>query len=195
MLAMADSSAYVTGILSEAITSDPDLRLRDGHRIVTACFRRLQAVPGDYNAMYCLARLRQVMGNEEAESLLHTLQRMMQAEIQQAPKNANALMIMAKTLTRLGRFPEGADFAQKALSIDTGNVEIRYQVAQVYAMQMYSIKKKGTDQGKKDAALYELHRAVSRSFRIEQLVSADFFNMVDQPEFQGLLQTTAGQHQ
>ncbi len=193
MLVDPDSNQYITTALTEAVTGDAELRLREGHRIVTACYRRLQEVPGDYNALYCLARLRQVTGNSEAESLLRTLQRMLQAEIQQSPKDSKALMVMAKTMVRLGRFPEATDYARRAMAIDTGDAEMRYQVAQVYAMQMYSVKKKGIDQQQKDMALNELRRALSRSYRLEQITNADFYNMFDQPEFQAAIQQTAPQ--
>jgi tetratricopeptide (TPR) repeat protein len=185
LFVVRDSTEYLTGPFADAVLSDPDLSLSQSTRVIEACRRRLRAQPGDYVTTYKLGRLLQISGKGmEAMSVLNTVEIQLRAETQQHPKNALAMMFLAKTLTRLGKFTEAISLAQRAAEIDKNNVEVKYQLAQVYSLQMYSSQNKSIDEKKKQEAFRILGAAITMSYRFDQLVSADFFNMVEQPEFQ-----------
>src|ERR1051325_2281078 len=57
------------------------------------------------------------------------------------------------------------------------------RIAQMYSLQMYSQKEKKIDEKAKENALRALSDAVRLSYRLDELASADFYNLSDQPEF------------
>lgn len=183
-----DSTGFLVGPFADIVTSDPDLVLTHSARVISACDRRLEADPNDYYSLYQLARLKQVMGKfEEAGILLKKLSTVLQGVLRQHPKDSRAMMYLALTMTRLGKFPEAEALARRALDLDPRNPEIDYLAARMYALQMYS-KKKGTDEKKKADGLKALRQAITLDYRLAEVVNPDFFNMYDLPEFRSLIQ-------
>jgi hypothetical protein len=96
-------------------------------------------------------------------------------------------MYLALTLTRLGKYPEAVILATKAMNTESKNAIVRYRIAQMYSVQMYSQKKKEIDAKKKEQALKALRDAVALSFRPEELSNGDFYNLSSQPEFRSAI--------
>ncbi|MBI3765909.1 MAG: hypothetical protein HY277_05335, partial [Ignavibacteriales bacterium] len=184
-----DSLAYIAGPVADAITFDPDLRFSQGNRVIAACERNIASNPKDYFSMYQLARLLPVMGKyAEGKERLRTLEALLQNEVRLHPKDTRALVYLALTLTRFGKFADATLYARKAIDLEPKNADVIYKIAQVYSLQMYSQKKKEIDPKKKEAALKTLRQAIRINYRLDQLTNADFYNMFDQPEFQSLIQ-------
>src|SRR5262249_10161505 len=114
----------------------------------------------------------------------------LRAEVKKNPKNARALIYLALTLTRQGKYPETSDLAQKAAALDKRSAEVRYRTAQMYSLQMYSLKEKKIDPKAKDNALQALGQAVGLGYRLDELASADFYNLSGQPEFKEAIEQT-----
>ncbi|MBI1802975.1 MAG: tetratricopeptide repeat protein [Ignavibacteria bacterium] len=190
---VADSTSYLIGPVADEILSDPSLSLIYSSRVGAAFQRRLRADSSDYTAKYGLARMLQVTGQAaDATDLLMKLESRLKAHLQLHPRDVRAMVLMAKTLTRLGKFPEATELAKQALKIDPGSPEVRYRIAQVYSLQMYSQKNNAIDEKKKSEALQALRNALAHSFRLDELTNADFYNMYEQSEFRSVLQGYAG---
>jgi tetratricopeptide (TPR) repeat protein len=184
-----DSTAYLVGPFADAVVLDPDLSLTQSDRVIAACRDQLRADPGDYATMYRLARLLQVTGKPlDAAALLAKSETILRAAVQHDPRNAGAMMYLALTLTRQGKFPEAAQLALKAEKTWPDNPEIKYRIAQMYTLQMYSQKEKKIDEKAKENALQALRDAVKLSYRFDELASADFYNLLDQPEFRSAIE-------
>lgn len=179
-----DSAAYLLGPFADAVVLDPDLSNSQSDRVAAAFRARLRAQPADYATMYRFARLLQVTGKAlDAGNLLGKAETLLRSEIQRSPKDASAMMYLALTLTRQGKFPEGADLGLKAAALGKGIPEVKYKLAQLYSLQMYSQKEKKIDDKAKENALQALREAVALSYRLDELASADFYNLFEQPEF------------
>ena len=129
-------------------------------------------------------------GGLEADSLLKKAEGILRKEVQIHPKNSDAMMYLALTLTRLGRYPEAIALANNAAAFDRDNAVVKYRIAQMYSVQMYSHKKKEIDANKKNEALKALREAVAIHYRLDELTSADFYNFRDQDEFHSIVATT-----
>jgi TolB-like protein/Flp pilus assembly protein TadD len=183
-----DSTDYLIGPVADAILFDPELTLSQRDRVAEACERRAQTNPNDYASIYRLARMIQSMGEGlKADTLLKRAESILRKETQVHPKNTDAMMYFALTLTRLGRFPEAITIANKAAELEKGNATIRYKIAQMYSLQMYSQKKKIIDAEIKDEALKALREAIAIRYKLDELTSADFYNLRTQPEFRALI--------
>ncbi len=183
-----DSTAFLVGPFADAVTGDPDLRLSQGSRVIMACETRMAADPADYYSSYQVARLKQDMGRiEESSALLNKLTTLLQGQLRQRPRDSRAMMYLALTLTRLGKFSEAEALSRKAVELDARNPSVEYLVARMYALQMGS-QKKGTDDRKKTEALKALQQAITLQYRLEDVVNPDLFNLYDLPEFHTLIQ-------
>jgi Flp pilus assembly protein TadD/TolB-like protein len=186
-----DSLVYLSGPVSDAILVDPELRLSQSQRILAACEKRIVMNQNDYHSLYNFARLKQVMGHLDSDKLLKKLETMLQEIIRKSPKDARAVAYLALAETRLGRFPEAVSIAQRAMTIDPYDAEVKFKVAEMYSLQMYSQKEKQFDEKKKTEAARYLREAISLNFKIDEVVNADFFNMFERPEYKSAIQERA----
>jgi tetratricopeptide (TPR) repeat protein len=183
-----DSSRYVVGPFADAIASDPDLLLRHSGQVISACEHNIAFDPDDYFSMYRLGRVKQLLGkSEDARKLLTQAEERLRALLRSEPKNAEALTYLGLTLTRLGRFSDAVACGRRAVELDPRSADVKYGVAQIYSLQMYSGKKKEIDPKKRDEALRVLKQALTIHYRIDALANADFFNMRDLPEYAQLI--------
>lgn len=179
-----DSAEYLLGPFADAVELDPELSSTQNDRVAAAFRLRLKARPDDAETMYRFARLLQVTGKRtQASELLSRAESLIRAELKKNPRNARAMMNLALTLTRQGKFPEASDLAQRAGALEKSSPELRYRAAQMYSLQMYSLKEKKIDPKAKENALQALKQAVGLGYRLDELANADFFNLSDQPEF------------
>lgn len=182
-----DSTEYLVGPFADAVSGDPELRLTYNAMVTEACERRIALNPDDYHSMYQLARLRQLLGEAgPSNTLLKKLETTLQALGRQQPRDTRAMMYLALTRTRLGRFADAISLAQRAADIAPHDVTVRYMTAQMYTLQM----KRGVDDKRKATALKSLQQAIAMSFNLEQLTSPDFFNLFDQPDFRTAIQAS-----
>ena len=184
-----DSTSYILGPYADAIELDPDLSLSRGGRVTSASEHLLAQNPDDYVTGYRFSRLQQVTGNfGEAALRLGKIENTLRTTLQHDPKNVSALTYLALTLTRSGKFPEATAIAQRVSEIGKNNPEVRYRIAQMYSLQMYSQKDKKIDEAKKSEAVKALRSALALSYRLDELGNADFYNMYEQPEFLSIIQ-------
>ncbi len=175
-----DSTAYLIGPIADIVVIDAGLSLSYSDRVIQACQHQLSVDSTDYATMYRLARLLQVTGNStHATTILNRLQNMLQKKIQQTPKDGKMLAYLGLTLTRLGQFPEATGFAERALAVAPHDIELKFMVAQIYSLQMYSSKSKTIDEKKKTTAIQILRTAIASGYRLDLLTSADFFNLYE----------------
>jgi predicted Zn-dependent protease len=118
---------------------------------------------------------------------LKLAENILQDEVRQNPENTSAMSHLALTLTRLGKYPEALLFADRATQKDSTDAELKYRVAQVYSMQMYSRKTSSTDEDLKQRCITTLREAVAISFRIDLLLNVDFYNMYEHANFQEII--------
>jgi tetratricopeptide (TPR) repeat protein len=183
-----DSAAYLIGPFADAVVLDAELSVQSD-RVASACRQRLKRQPDDYETMYRLSRLLQVTGKPlDALELLGKAETILRAAVQRDPRNARAMLYLALTLTRQGKFPEAAALAVKAAAIDKRNPEVKYMMAQMYSLQMYSQREKKIDENTKEAALKALREAIEGSYRFDEIASADFYNLFERPEFRTAIQ-------
>lgn len=183
-----DSTSYLTGPFADAILADPALTLSQFERVAAAFERRLAADPGDYYSMYRLARMQQITGKAlDARALLVRAEKTLRDELRLHKDNAHAAMYLALTLTRLGRYPEAATLARRAVELSPKTIELRYNLAQVFSMQMYSQASKSVDQNIKNECVAALRDAITLCYRPEYLCNADFYNMIERGDFYTLI--------
>lgn len=181
---------YISGPLADAMILDLDLSGTD--RVIASLEERLQADPKDAEATYRLARMLQVSGKaQEGSAVLEQLEKQLREELKLTPGAAMPMAHLAKTLTRLGRFPEATAFARKAVESAPADPIVRYKIAQVFALQMYSPQKHKIDDKKKEEAIQALKAAVKLQYRADELANADFYNMYDQANFLGIIRDAA----
>ncbi len=186
-----DSAGYLLGPFADAVMLDPELSGMQSDRVAAAFRLRLRAKPDDYESMYRYARLLQVTGKAtQAGDLLSKAESVLRAELKKNPKNARAMIYLALTLTRQGKYGETSDLALKAAALEKRNAEVRYRTAQMYSLQMYSLKEKKIDPKAKENALQALRQAVGLGYRLDELANADFYNLSDQPEFKTTIEQT-----
>lgn len=183
-----DSLKYLVGPLSDAIIIDPDLRLTQHSRIVNASERRILVDPKDYFTHYQLGRLIQVMGYSDPDNILLTAEKLLLDALRQKPTDTKVMIYLALTLTRTGRYNEAISIAEKAIALDPMNAFLKYKIAQMYSIQMYLQKEKQYDEKKKDNALKYLAEAVAQNYQLEEIVNADFYNLMGRPEFYAAIQ-------
>ncbi len=187
-----DSTEYIVGPIADAVASDADLSLTFNGQVVSACERSIRSNPTDYVSMYRLARLKQLLGRwPEARELFAQLEDMLDETVQSHPRDSRALVGLALTMTRLGRFPDAIAYARRAIEADPLSASVKYGVAQMYSLQMYSGKKKDIDSKKKDEALKMLRQAVAAQYRLDELTNADFYNMHDLSEYGAIVQESS----
>jgi tetratricopeptide (TPR) repeat protein len=178
MFFAADSLRFIAGPLSDVIMLDPTLRLKQEQRVTSACLRLLEHDPYDYQTLYSLGRMLQVSGDiEESLTYLNGLELSLRARIRSNPTDTRAKMYLALTLTRLGRYAEGIATGTAAAAADTNDIEARYLLARVYALQTYSPETKTVDEAKLARSVEILKEAMGRRFIDSQLCSADLYNV------------------
>jgi len=189
----ADSSQSLIGPVSDIISLDPALSLSQGRRVTSACLRILERDPRDYPTLYSLARMLQVSGDiQESITYFNSLGTILRASVKTNPSDTRARMYLGLTLTRLGRYDEGLATGEAAAAADPGNVEVKYLLARIYSLQMYSPRTKTVDETKKTKALDLLREALNLRFDNTELGSADFYNVHYQADIRGALSQAAG---
>ena len=188
-----DSLSYISGSIADCMLYDPDLSATYANRVAAALKQYIDRNPDDYEAIYRLGRIQQVNGNsKEWLPLLNGLNSTLRKELGKSVKKSPALdMDLALVLTRIGNFPEAARYAAMGTSADKSNPIVYYKAAQMYAVQMFSLKRDQIDSTKRSMALENLRTATSLKFRIEEILSGDFFNFRNDAEFKRIIQLTA----
>ncbi|HZY10734.1 MAG TPA: tetratricopeptide repeat protein [Bacteroidota bacterium] len=177
---VSDSTEYVVGPFAEIILFDPALSMSMNSRIMAAFERRLKTNPKDYVTLYHRVRHLQSTGkSSDASSLLVSLENFLREELRIRPKNVSAMMYLALTYTREGKYPEALSSAKKALELEGKTAELQYKVAQMYAVQK-----------KRDEAVNALREAVAIHHHFDELTNADFYNIYDLPEFRSAIKDT-----
>ncbi len=180
-----DSTEYLVGPFANAVSGDPELRLTYNAMVTEACEHRIALNPDDYLSMYQLARLKQLLGEAgPSNTLLKKLETTLQNLTRQQPRDARAMMYLALTRTRLGKFADAVSLAQRAAEIAPHDITVKYKTAQMYALQM----KRGSDDKRKTAAMKNLQEAIGISFSLEELTNPDFFNLFDLPDYRAAIQ-------
>ena len=178
-----DSTDYLSGPYANAIMFDPELLLSRLNRVRLACERRLAADPQDYATTYRLARMMQVSGSAQgASDLLEKNVKLIQAALKTDAGEPRKTMILALTLTRLGRYAEASTLAKRMVE-QVGSPYVLYKAAQVNALQLYSQKNREIDPHRLEETLKYLRTAVQAKFVLDEIIDADFFNLFDKPEF------------
>jgi tetratricopeptide (TPR) repeat protein len=156
----------------------------------------MRADPNDYSTAYYYGRMLQTTGKlTEGSIMLQKAESMINDELRLHPKNAKAMIYLALTQTRLGKFTEATLLAKKVLEVGSNDPHLLYLVAQLYSLQMYSPEKKKIDTEKRDEAVKTLRRAMEIRFQYDELTNADFYNMYEQTDFRTLIaQSTSKEH-
>jgi tetratricopeptide (TPR) repeat protein len=184
-----DTLKYLVGPFSDVIIHDPALALNNGRRVTSACMTLLQGDPYEFTTLYSLARMLQGSGDlEESLTYFNGLETSLRARIRQAPTDTRARMYLALTLTRLGKYADGTAIGEAAAAADTNNIEAKYLLARVYALQMYSPQTKTVDSVRQDRAMDLLKQALRRRFVNDQICSADLYNVYNHGDIRSLLQ-------
>ncbi|MBI1807127.1 MAG: tetratricopeptide repeat protein [Ignavibacteria bacterium] len=182
---VADSNQYLSGPIANAIMFDPVLLARYGGRVSASFERGLKIKSKDYVTKYRFARLLQAMNKtKEAKALFESNIDQLLESIQVDQNDGRSMIYLALILTREGRFQEAISFADDARQSGKNDPEILYKISQMYALQMRSPKKKDIDNQKKKRALEALREALVLDYRVEELTNADFYNLLNQGEFQ-----------
>ena len=135
------------------------------------------------------ARLHQVSGKGmESLALLGNAETLLREEISSHAQNADAMSLLALVLTRAGKFPEALVLAQKALQRDGDDALIKYRLAQMYSLQLYSGKTMSVDEDLMKLATSTLKEALARDYRFDELANADFFNMYEHADFRTVIE-------
>jgi tetratricopeptide (TPR) repeat protein len=184
-----DTLKYLAGPVSDVIIQDPVLALNNGQRVSSACLKLLEGDPYEYVTLYSLARMLQGSGDiEESLTYFNGLETSLRARIKQAPNDTRARMYLGLTLTRLGRYADGTAIGEAAAAADTNNVEAKYLLARIYALQMYSPQTRTVDGVKQARAMDLLKQALLRRFVNDQICSADLYNIYNHGDIRSLIQ-------
>jgi TolB-like protein len=186
----SDSIEYLTGPIADCILFDPDLSTSYENRLVRALKNRLDKNPADYEAMYRLGRLEQLSGVSGAwQPMLSDLSARLKKELGGSRSDEGMLDVeLALALTRLGNYAEATRYASLATSKEQFDPRVFYKAAQVYSVQMFSYKKDQVDSTKRSLALEALRKAVLMDFRIDEIISGDFFNFRKDADFKKTIQ-------
>jgi len=185
-----DSTEYLIGPLADAVLLSRDLSSTLGERIISACEHKIVRNPEDYATIYRLSRMLQVTGKRiEGTTFLEKSEKMLREKLKSEPTNGYAMAYMALTLTRLGKFTEAVTWGSRAAQLSHNNAEVKYRVAQMYSLQMYSSQKKKIDEKKKEEAIKALKEALRIQYRLDELTNADFYNMYEHGDFYNVLKT------
>ena len=183
-----DSVEYLIGPVSDAILLNPELSLTQSARVISACEHRIVQNPEDYATIYRLSRTLQITGKRiEGTTLLDKLEKALRAKLKAEPNNSGAMIYLALTLTRMGKFPEATTWGQRALELQPDDPTICFRLAQMYSLQMYSPARKKVDDKKKDEATKVLKQALRLSYRLDELTNADFYNMYEHGNFRTVI--------
>jgi tetratricopeptide (TPR) repeat protein len=184
-----DSLRYFAGPFADLIIHDPTLALSSGDRVTSACLLLLERDPRDYMTLYSLARMLQGSGKPvESLTYFNGLETALRTRIKENPNDTRARMYLALTLVRLGRYVEGTTVGEAAAAADTNNVEAKYLLARVYALQMYSPQTRQVDGVKQSRAVDLLKQALLRRFIDAQICSADLYNIYNHGDVRSLIQ-------
>ena len=168
--------------------TDYGVEKRPFARVISACEHRIVQNPEDYATIYRLSRTLQITGKRiEGTTLLDKLEKALRAKLKAEPNNSGAMIYLALTLTRMGKFPEATTWGQRALELQPDDPTICFRLAQMYSLQMYSPARKKVDDKKKDEATKVLKQALRLSYRLDELTNADFYNMYEHGNFRTVI--------
>ena len=184
-----DSLRYLAGSISDLIMHDPALALGNAKRVTSACLRQLERDPYQYFTLYSLARVLQGSGDiQESITYFNGLESSLRAHVKASPGDTRARMYLGLTLTRLGRYADATAIGEAAVKADTANVEAKYLLARIYALQMYSNQTKSVDSTRSTRATELMRQALQRRFDDDQLCSADLYNLYSHGDIRSLIQ-------
>ncbi len=182
-----DTLRYLAGPLSDVIMSDAAIRLSQGHRVTTACMNLLGDDPHEVTTLYSLARLLQVTGDlEESNKYLKALDSTLRARVRSNPTDAGLRLYLGLTLTRLGRYADGIALGEAVVAADTNNVDAKYFLARIYALQMYSPQTRMIDSTKMVRTMDLLTEAINQRFIDGQLCNADLYNVYSMADIRSI---------
>jgi tetratricopeptide (TPR) repeat protein len=185
----SDSTAYLVGPLASAVMFDPELSLTNADRIIAAFQRALQRSPSDPEILYRFGRFKQVIGDAtEALDVLLRAEGLIRDSLKAHPSDGERAMLLALIQTRRGRYSDAMSSAQRALALGPSSASVRYGVARIYSMQMYSRKDGGVDAGKRDEAVRMLREAFALQPNLADLVDADLYNLYQHASMEAIFQ-------
>jgi tetratricopeptide (TPR) repeat protein len=168
-----DKSEYAAAGLVDVLVF-----LQQHDRAIDLLQDRLARVRDSYEDLYKLARVEQSAGRTKAEWFL-ALQRartVVEAQLKENPRDAEAFSWKAMIHTRLGEFKDATAALKQAREIDPNDITVLYNGARVYALQR-----------DKTEALEMLRRAVVRRYSLSSILDMDFYNLRPEPDFQQIV--------
>lgn len=131
--------------------------------------------PNDYVLLYDLGRMYQLAGKPKAlwEGSLERAQQILLQASKADSVGARAYAYLGLVQTRLGDFAEGIAAGKHALAKDPHDVEIRYLVARMYALQREKL----------DDGFEQLTLAVRQRLILNRLLDLDLQNLRNDPSF------------
>ena len=166
---MPPGSAFASELYANVLAS-----LQKHDRAMDIVNDRLARVRESYADLYRLARVQQSAGvmKEEWQSTLVRAREAVQAQLSAVPGDALAYSFLALISTRLGEFKEAQAASKQALSLGPRNVDVLYNTARMYTLQLDRTK-----------ALETLKRALERRYSLAQILDLDFYNLRSEAGF------------
>lgn len=166
-----DSVMYLIGSMADIISYDTDLLDMNKERIENAFEEYLRKSPRDFAAMYRRARHKQLVSSPGAVDALKQVEDLLRRELNLRPDNVEAMLYLALTLTRMGRFKEASSLVEKVKKRGMVTSGALYKMAQVYSLQ-------------KKSEVYDYFRdAVEQDFCLGEIVNGDFFNVHNDAQY------------
>jgi tetratricopeptide (TPR) repeat protein len=170
---ISDPSLLMLNFVSNAILFDSDLKVKYAQQLIDLSESRIRINAQDYIGMYKLARTYQGIGkNSDAMPILEKATKIIESEAIRNPNDPKLSIYLALINTRMGKYSEAIKFANRSLLQDSENVEIKYKVARMYAIQ-----------NKDSLSISYLKKSVNMQFNLNEILDIDFFNLKTKPEF------------
>jgi TolB-like protein/Tfp pilus assembly protein PilF len=147
-------------------------------------FERAFAVRGDYDSAFFAAQSHEALGDPgTAHEAYERAARAAAEHTDLNPDDPRAATMRAVSLCRIGQVEEGLRWAERALSIDSTDAGVRYNVACLYAQA-----------GRADEAVAHLEEATRAGFGNREWLARDpdLDPIRSDPRFQALLRTGTG---
>lgn len=164
-----DTSTYLAGTAGNTL-----LAAYQYDRAIALYEHRVSLNPQNYIDQYKLARAYQLAGKPLSvwsKAFEKTIS-LIRQELQANPQDALATAYLGLALSRYGRYEEGAENGQRAISLASTNPLVLYKVADIYSIQK-----------KKEEALKALDDAIKIRFMLEEIVDLDLYHLSEEPEF------------
>lgn len=175
LLVVDDSINYLIGPIADAIQYHPDVLLEYKERVAAAFEVALQRQKNDWGVWYRRARHQQFIVSAEASEYLKQTERELRKELATRPRNVEAMLNLALTLTRLGAFNEGNDIVEKVKNINAVSPSVLYKIAEVYSIQ------------NKNEVYEVIKEAVGKDFQLSEICNGDFYNVREHDDFKNAI--------